>query len=49
MDMWLIGLIAAVLAIVVPYGLMLAFHGGDRADARGQRVSRAWRSRRRRA
>lgn len=49
MDMWLIVLIAVVLGVLVPYGLMLAFHGGDRADARGRRVNRAWRSGRRRA
>lgn len=43
-DMWLLVLLAAALSVVVPYALMLLFHGPNRADARGRRVSRAWRS-----
>lgn len=45
--MWVIVLIAAVLAVLVPYGLMWAFHGPNRADARGRRVDHAWRRGRR--
>lgn len=40
--------VALVLGVAVPYALMLLFHGSDRADARGRRVSHVWRSRRRR-
>jgi hypothetical protein len=45
--MWLIVLLAVALSVVVPYALMLLFHGRNRADARGRRVSHAWRTGRR--
>lgn len=47
MDMWVIVVAAAVLGLAVPYGLMWAFHGPNRADARGRRVDHSWRRGRR--
>lgn len=46
--MWLLVVIAAAAAVVVPTVLIAIFHGPDRVDARGRRLSRAWRGPRRR-
>jgi len=43
MEPWMVVLGVAIL--LLPVVLMLAFHGGDRADARGRRVRRTWRAR----
>ncbi|GEM_PF-3589176 len=43
MELWMLVLGAAI--VLLPVVLMLAFHGGDRADARGRRVRRTWRTR----
>lgn len=36
-------LVVAVVVLVLPFALMLAFNGRDRADSRGARVDNGWR------
>jgi len=41
MAPWLMWTIAVVV-IVLPFILMIAFNGMDEADSRGRRISRKW-------
>ena len=36
----------AVAVVVLPFVLMVAFHGRDEADSRGRRLDARWRARR---
>ena len=35
-------LVAAAVVLALPFVLMAAFNGGDRADSRGRRVNHGW-------
>lgn len=37
-------LAVAVFVVILPFVLMLGFHGADQTDSRGRRLSRRWRS-----
>ncbi len=41
-TMWVL----AAVIVLLPFALMIAFNGRDRADARGRRLDSSWRARR---
>lgn len=46
MTTWAMWLVAAAV-LVLPFALMVIFHGDDLADSRGRRLSSRWLRRRR--
>jgi hypothetical protein len=43
MDVWVM-VVVGIAVFALPFGLAVLFNGGDRADSRGRRLSRRWRS-----
>lgn len=41
MTVWVMWLVAGVV-LLLPFALMIIFHGEDVADSRGRRVSQRW-------
>ncbi len=41
MSLWAM-VVVAVVVVALPFVLMFAFNGEDRADSRGRRISRRW-------
>lgn len=41
MTVWVMWLVAAVV-LLLPFALMVIFHGDDVADSRGRRLSSRW-------